>query len=68
MVGGREAHKGGDLYTVMMIHVVVLQRTTQYCKTIVFQLKKKEEDPVGKHQSRTGWERRWGRRGKKNWI
>ena len=68
MVGGMEAQKGGDLYTIMMICVVVLQRTAQYCKTIFLQLKKKKEDPVGKYQSRKGLEWTWGQRGKKKWI
>ena len=40
-----EAQKGGDLYTIMMICVVVLQRTAQYCKTIFLQLKKKKRRP-----------------------
>jgi len=35
--GGREIQKGGNICIPMAIHTDVQQRTTQYCKLILFQ-------------------------------
>ena len=36
--GGRKVLEGGDIY-LWLIHVVVWQKPTQYCKAIILQLK-----------------------------
>jgi len=38
-MGGRKVQKGGDQYVPMTDHIDVWQKPTQYCKTIIPQLK-----------------------------
>ena len=37
--GGREFQEGGDIYIHMLINVDEWQKSTQYCKTVILQLK-----------------------------
>jgi len=47
---GKKVQEGGDIYIYLwLIHVDVWQKPTQYCKTIILQLKKfflKRETPL----------------------
>ena len=49
MGGGREVQEGGDMLYLWLTQVAVWQKTTQYCKAVILQLKKKNEG------YRTGW-------------
>jgi len=40
--GGREVPEEGDIY-LWLIHVDIQQKSTQYCKSIIFQLKINKE-------------------------
>ena len=39
MGGGKGVHKRGDICTLMVVHVDVWQKPTQFCKAIILQLK-----------------------------
>ena len=39
MGNGRQALEGGDVCVLIALHIVVWQKTTQYCKAIALQLK-----------------------------
>ena len=38
---GQEAQEGGDIYAYLQLIHVVWQKPIQYCKAVIFQLKKK---------------------------
>ena len=41
--GGMEVPEGGDICALMLIHIAVWIKPTQHCKTIILQLKIKNE-------------------------